>query len=71
MPKKTSKREENSALTFESGTRVSGQMVMWWIICFIEEARWERCTVEFYQNLVELEVHTCGSSGTDGWAVRT
>ena len=35
------------------------------IICFIEEARRERNTVEYHRNLVELEVRTCDSRGTE------
>ena len=50
---------------------VSGQVVMCLISCFIEEARRERNTVVVHCNLVELEVRTCDSSVTDGWAVRT
>ena len=35
------------------------------IICLIEEARRERNTVEYHRNLVELEVRTCDSRGTE------
>ena len=35
------------------------------IIFLIEEARRERNTVEYHRNLVELEVHTCDSRGTE------
>ena len=44
---------------------MSGQVVMCFIICFIEEARRERNTVEYYRNLVELEVRTCDSRCTE------
>ena len=38
---------------------MSGDVVMFLNICFIEEARRERNTVVVHRNLVELEVRTC------------
>ena len=44
---------------------MSGQVVMCLIICFIEELQREINAVEYHRNLVELEVRTCDSRGTE------